>query len=474
MRYPLFLLAVTGVLVSLALTNLQGNPLQRFALPVAAGLLMLQTLRTMPPWRWRLGAVPLQRIYVLMGWFGALSVWTPYLLGYNVSTPWRVLLSLNRSLFLLLTAVRLVEVLARSRHVSGNTLCLGIAGYIHLGLTCGQLATLLQLLDGDSFRLGAISSGEELITRLSYFSFITIGTLGYGDVVPATGVGESFVILISIISTLYINLLIGLLLSRYISGRSRQGRPLGQRPAALGPPRQRSGSAIQGREQRFPWFLAATLLPILLLPFSDLNGTPLQRLLMPLAATLLILQAIEIMPADPQGMALLGNRRLYRGLGRIILVLVWLPSLLGAPGPRLLVLPILTAISLFYALTSVRILQLLARVEGVNWRTLTLAAAGYVQLGLTGGQIATLLALAQTDSFQMGALRGGEQLLHRLNYYAFVTLGSIGYGDIVPTRPLTELLSVALSLGGTLYISLILGIVLSRYINDQAEMLFGD
>jgi hypothetical protein len=61
-----------------------------------------------------------------------------------------------------------------------------------------------------------------LVARLSYFAFVTIGTLGYGDVVPASPMGESFVILLSITSTLYVSLLIGLLLSRYINSSTRE------------------------------------------------------------------------------------------------------------------------------------------------------------------------------------------------------------------------------------------------------------
>jgi len=77
------------------------------------------------------------------------------------------------------------------------------------------------VIDNDSFRLGSMAAGEELVARLSYFAFVTIGTLGYGDVVPASPIGESFVILLSITSTLYVSLLIGLLLSRYINSRTR-------------------------------------------------------------------------------------------------------------------------------------------------------------------------------------------------------------------------------------------------------------
>jgi len=56
---------------------------------------------------------------------------------------------------------------------------------------------------------------------LSYFAFVTLGSLGYGDVVPASPIGESFAVLLSLSSTLYLSLLIGLLLSRFITAQEQ-------------------------------------------------------------------------------------------------------------------------------------------------------------------------------------------------------------------------------------------------------------
>jgi hypothetical protein len=108
-------------------------------------------------------------------------------------------------------------------------------------------------------------------------------------------------------------------------------------------------------------------------------------------------------------------------------------------------------------------------VEGVNSRILCLGAAGYVHLGLTAGQFATFLEVIKPGSFSLGAMLPGEELVERLNYYAFVTMGSIGYGDVLPVTPLAEFYAVVVSLAGTLYVSLMIGLLLSRYINDQAK-----
>ena len=220
-QFPLFLLCTLLPLVALPFADVHGSFLERYSLPLAVDLLILQSMRAMPAWQSCIGPLKVNDLYRWLGWLGVINAWIPFLLGYNVPLGLRFVFIAIRATFFVLTAMRVVQVLAASQVVNARSLMLGAAGYIHLGLTGGQLATALQVIDADSFRLGSMAAGEELVARLSYFSFVTIGTLGYGDVVPASPIGESFVVLLSITSTLYVSLLIGLLLSRYIDSRTK-------------------------------------------------------------------------------------------------------------------------------------------------------------------------------------------------------------------------------------------------------------
>jgi len=221
-HFPLFLLTAVLPIVLFPVANLDGTLLQRLAMPLAVTLLVMQSLRALPAWVAHWGGLRLNGIYRLLGLWSALSVWWPVLAAHRPPFVLHLLIVAMRALFYLLTAVRIIQVLANSDRVSARTLCLGAAGYVHLGLTAGLMATVLQLIDPDSFNLGAMALHEELMARLSYFSFVTLGSLGYGDVVPASPVGESFAVLLSISSTLYLSLLIGLLLSRFIASQERE------------------------------------------------------------------------------------------------------------------------------------------------------------------------------------------------------------------------------------------------------------
>jgi hypothetical protein len=243
------------------------------------------------------------------------------------------------------------------------------------------------------------------------------------------------------------------------------------------------GLQIKKKEKAFPRFLLATLLPILVMPFSNLEGNPLQRLILPLAANFLVVQAMCIMPSNTKergqsskgngelGVLLIGPDAIYRLLGLLSAAAMWLPFILGHHSHHHWHGWVLAVICAFYLLTAVRIVQLLSQLEGVNVRSLCLGCAGYVHLGLTAGQIATFIQVIAPNSFSLGQTLPGEELVERLTYFSFITLGSIGYGDVVPHTPNAEFFSVCLSISGTLYTSLMIGLLLSRYINDQTSSL---
>ena len=230
-----------------------------------------------------------------------------------------------------------------------------------------------------------------------------------------------------------------------------------------------SRSRPHRRETLFPWFLLATLLPLLVMPFTNLDGNALQRLLLPFTTLFLVVMALRIAPE-----AGLHSRRgswllAYRSLGLLCVVLMWLPMIRGHHVPHNWHFPILAAISAFYGATAIVILLILSKVEQVNERVLCLGAAGYIHLGLTGGQFATALEILRPGSFSLGQMLPGEELVERLSYFTFVTLGSLGYGDVLPKTAVAESFTVLLSLSGTLYITLMIGLLLSRYIASEIE-----
>ena len=227
------------------------------------------------------------------------------------------------------------------------------------------------------------------------------------------------------------------------------------------------GDRIQQRESLFGWFLLATLLPILVMPFTNLEGNAIQRLLLPVSTLWLVLLSLRIMPRDLLRWRRWSFTAFYRVLGLLCVAVMWLPFVLGHHAGHQWHVPILSVITGFYLSTMVGIVLVLAQVKRVNEAVLCLGAAGYILLGLTGGQLATALEVLSPGSFSLGRMLPGEELVERLSYFSFVTLGSLGYGDVLPATAVAESFAVLLSVTATLYITLVIGLLLSRYIETR-------
>ena len=98
--------------------------------------------------------------------------------------------------------------------------------YLLLGYFWATAFGLLEYLEPDSFqgacmpRPDGASSCDALLAyfpRLTYFGFVTITTLGYGDVTPRTLYAEGLTSLAAVSGQLFLAVLIGRLVGSYVS-----------------------------------------------------------------------------------------------------------------------------------------------------------------------------------------------------------------------------------------------------------------
>ncbi len=91
----------------------------------------------------------------------------------------------------LLTVLVILEVL-RDKPITGDMIIGSICGYLLLGACWSIVYSLLETLSPGSFSLteqaagGGVASLRARYSELSYFSYVTLTTLGYGDVAPIT------------------------------------------------------------------------------------------------------------------------------------------------------------------------------------------------------------------------------------------------------------------------------------------------
>jgi voltage-gated potassium channel Kch len=62
-------------------------------------------------------------------------------------------------------------------------------------------------------------------TDMVYFSFVTLATLGYGDIVPLSSLARSIAVTEALIGQFYVAVVVALLIGAYLSSRqSADGR----------------------------------------------------------------------------------------------------------------------------------------------------------------------------------------------------------------------------------------------------------
>jgi hypothetical protein len=75
------------------------------------------------------------------------------------------------------------------RRVNGNVICAALCLYLIFGMLWGALFNVLESIQPGSFGgrlLDTATSARETTGYLYYLSYVTLSTLGYGDIVPLT------------------------------------------------------------------------------------------------------------------------------------------------------------------------------------------------------------------------------------------------------------------------------------------------
>ena len=174
--------------------------------------------------------------------------------------------------------------------------------------------------------------------------------------------------------------------------------------------------------------------------------------------------------------------RLYRllALATLINSLVWYATPLLQ---RVTGLPLVFLMGLLVMWSCQRLIVSLAQESVVNREVLTGALAGYLLLGLAAGLLFSALQTVVPTSFEGPVLASTVSASNQqvwqidfvaLNYFAFVTLTTLGYGDIHPTTAQSQMLCALTALSGTLYLVLVMGLLISRYTAQDVEQVIED
>lgn len=122
---------------------------------------------------------------------------------------------------------------------------------------------------------------------------------------------------------------------------------------------------------------------------------------------------------------------------------------------------------LFYLLVTFELVTQVWKARIVNTNVIAGLISGYISLGFIGYFICMSIEILNPNSFSGFSpdLAMGDQIM----YYAYITLLTIGYGDILPVTSIAQKAAVFIGLMGQMYLVVITAIVVGKYINQVSD-----
>lgn len=118
----------------------------------------------------------------------------------------------------------------------------------------------------------------------------------------------------------------------------------------------------------------------------------------------------------------------------------------------------------FYSLVTFEIIRQVWNAKTVNKNVIFGLMSGYIALGLLGFFAFISIELSAPNSFS-GLLEYGtiNDKMDQLLYYSYITLMTIGYGDIIPVTNVAQKASMFFAMMGQFYLVIITAVVIEKY-----------
>ena len=156
------------------------------------------------------------------------------------------------------------------------------------------------------------------------------------------------------------------------------------------------------------------------------------------------------------------NHRIMIFTASFSIFFIWLAYLLNE---KWLEISSLIIVTLFMIYALIIMVWRIARSDRINAIIIFSAVNSYLLIGVIG---AILFALA--EFFNPGGLCHGDTAVESFRvfiYYSFVTLTTLGYGDITPVSAFAESLSIVLSITGQLYLAILMAMLVGKYLSSS-------
>jgi len=126
--------------------------------------------------------------------------------------------SLAYIIYFIFLSVEVYRQIIITKEVDFGMIAAVLCGFIILGLVGGSVFAIIEILHPGSFN--NLSEGIGGFSDLIYYSFITIITIGYGDITPASDVAQKMSVFFGLVGYFYGVVVVGIIMGKYLSRNS--------------------------------------------------------------------------------------------------------------------------------------------------------------------------------------------------------------------------------------------------------------
>ena len=120
---------------------------------------------------------------------------------------------------------------------------------------------------------------------------------------------------------------------------------------------------------------------------------------------------------------------------------------------------------IYFAFISTEVFSQILKTKEVTVNVISAVLCGFIIIGLIGGYVFSIIEVIQSGSFRN--LSGGANGFVDLMYFSFITVLSVGYGDITPVTPIAKKTVMFFGLIGYFYGVVVIGIIIGKYISKN-------
>lgn len=165
----------------------------------------------------------------ILPWFAALlaipmlvSIWLRY---FDQVWPVIDLVGKVSGIFYFATiAAAIITFVFCTHRVTWELISAALVGYLLLGTMWGFCYAVIELIQSGSFQITQCAAGCK-DAGFFYYSFITLTTVGYGDITPLTGISRSFSMLEGIVGQCYMAVLVARLVGLHVAEAGQKSSP---------------------------------------------------------------------------------------------------------------------------------------------------------------------------------------------------------------------------------------------------------